>query len=1177
MLQIKDICKQYKTGTLIQKALDHVSLNLRDNEFVAILGPSGSGKTTLLNVIGGLDRYDSGDLIINSVSTRKYKDRDWDSYRNHTIGFVFQSYNLIPHQTVLANVELALTISGISGAERRKKAEEALRKVGLGEQLHKKPSQMSGGQMQRVAIARALVNDPDIVLADEPTGALDSETSVQVMDLLKEVAKDRLVVMVTHNPELAEEYATRIVKLKDGQIIDDSDPFIVDENTEVVHRNLGKASMSFLTALALSFNNLKTKKARTFLVSFAGSIGIIGIALIMSLSNGMNAYIKNVEEETLSEYPLQIDGTSMDLAGMMGVDTSGEERPQRPENYNENTIREIETITGMLSNVVTNDLKSLKQYFDSGESGIEQYTNAVEYSFDAVPQIYRLDEDKDEFRQVNPDTTLSSMGYSSSSSGLFSAYMKSDIFHPMPEKESLYKDSYDVLAGRWNENKYECVLVLTQFGNLSDLMLYSMGVKDSEELDEMLKAYAQGETLERKTAYGYYEPEEFVGITFKLVNIADLYSYNQQSGIWADKREDHDYMMNKIRDGQTLTITGVVRMKEDAKAGMLQTGIGYSKELIKDAINYAESSPIVKAQKKDKSINVMTGKEFGSDEGSSFNMENMFSIDEDALANAFKVDTSGLSDAFSGMDLNIDMSNMDLGNLIDPSAFGNMEMPVMDLSTLLNNVKIDVNQENLRQMFSDIVNGYAEYASKDPSTDYSKLGESVAQWLRSEEGREVLQTEVNKLISERADNVITPEQLAGVISAVMADYGTWAEENGYTAEENFTTYLAAYLQTERAQQLIAENVGAMREQLAGLAITQEEAAAVAKAMGDGYTAYAQENKLPDVTKLPQSFSEYLATDEGKKLLTEGIDKSINTKELEQQLGAAFGDVMGSYSKVIGEQIGSAMTKVMGELGKQITDSMSGSMSKLSDAMENMFAVDPEAFGNAFKMDMDEEQFQEMMMSMMGRGAAPTYDSTLKALACIDPESPSSMLIYPKDFESKDYVKQILDNYNEEMKDSGNDEKVISYTDIVGTLMSSVTDIVNSISYILIAFVAISLIVSSIMIGVITYISVLERRKEIGILRAIGASKGNISQVFNAETFIIGLLAGLIGIGISLLLLIPGNMIIHSVAKNTDMVAYLPPAAAVILVLLSISLTLLGGLLPAGKAAKSDPVAALRSE
>ena len=544
MLQIRDICKEYRTGSLVQKALDHVSLNLRDNEFVAILGPSGSGKTTLLNIIGGLDRYDSGDLIINGISTKKYKDRDWDSYRNHTIGFVFQSYNLIPHQTVLANVELALTISGVGKAERRERAVRALEQVGLGSQLHKKPSQMSGGQMQRVAIARALVNDPDILLADEPTGALDSATSIQVMDLLQEVAKDRLVVMVTHNPELAEQYATRIVNLRDGKIRSDSNPFEPDGALaeQAVHKNMGKSSMSLLTALSLSFNNLKTKKARTILTSFAGSIGIIGIALILSLSSGVNAYIQDVERDTLSEYPLEIQSTGFDFSSMLTADSGG--------GGSTGEVNIIEMVTDMFSTMDSNDLKSLKAWLESGESGIEQYTSAVEYSYDVMPQIYRLEGDG--IRQVNPDNSFAALGLGSSmsSSSMMSSMMGTDVFYEMPDDQDLYISQYDVKAGHWPENYNECVLVLTSGGSISDFMLYTLGLRDSAELDEMVDQFVNEENVQTPDDMGTYNYDDILGITFKLVNSPDYYEYDSEYDVWRDNTDDEAYMRSLVENSE---------------------------------------------------------------------------------------------------------------------------------------------------------------------------------------------------------------------------------------------------------------------------------------------------------------------------------------------------------------------------------------------------------------------------------------------------------------------------------------------------------------------------------------------------------------------------------------------------------------------------------------------------
>ena len=608
MLQIKQIRKEYRTGKLIQKALDNVSLNLRDNEFVAILGPSGSGKTTLLNIVGGLDRYDSGDLIINGISTKQYKDRDWDSYRNHTIGFVFQSYNLIPHQTILANVELALTISGVGKTDRKKRARKALEEVGLGEQIHKKPNQLSGGQMQRVAIARALVNDPDILLADEPTGALDSETSVQVMELLREVAQDRLVVMVTHNPELAEEYATRIVNLKDGRILSDTDPYEVKESEIQMpkHKSMGKSSMSFLTALSLSFNNLKTKKARTLLTSFAGSIGIIGIALILALSTGVNQYIQSVEEDTLSEYPLEIQSTGFDMTSMLGGGESGTAKEEEA-----GDVDVIQMVSNMFSTMDTNDLESLKAYLDSNESELDDYTNAVEYSYTVAPQIYR--EDDGEIRQVNPDRSFDSLGFGSASGSntMMSSMMSTDMFYEMPENTSLYEGQYDVKAGRWPKNEHECVVVLMSNGSVSDFLLYTLGLRDPVELDEMIRQFINEENITTPENMGSYSYEDFLGIKFKLVNSADYYVYDSQYQVWTDKSDNESYMKELVKHGENIEVVGVVQPSEDANAVALTTGIGYPAALTKHVVEEAKNSEIVKEQLANPSVNVFTGEAFG--------------------------------------------------------------------------------------------------------------------------------------------------------------------------------------------------------------------------------------------------------------------------------------------------------------------------------------------------------------------------------------------------------------------------------------------------------------------------------------------------------------------------------------------------------------------------------------
>ena len=735
MLQIQHICKEYRTGTLVQKALDDVSLNFRDNEFVAILGPSGSGKTTFLNIIGGLDRYDSGDLIINGISTKKYKDRDWDSYRNHTIGFVFQSYNLIPHQTVLANVELALTISGIGKEERKKRAIEALKKVGLGEQLHKKPSQMSGGQMQRVAIARALVNDPDILLADEPTGALDTATSVQVMELLKEVAKDRLVVMVTHNPELAEEYATRIVTLKDGKIRSDTDEFYVNEAVmkEPEHKNMGKASMSFLTALSLSFNNLKTKKARTLLTSFAGSIGIIGIALILALSNGVNAYIKSIEEETLSEYPLQIQSTGFDMTSMMvGNMDSGSGSSDKKETKKDGEVKVMQMMTNMFSTMDSNDLKSLKKYLDSGKSGIEDYTSAVEYYYSISPQIFRQNKDGS-VRQVNPDKSFESLGIGSgaSTSSLMSSMMSTNVFFEMPKTESLYENQYDVKAGRWPQNYNECVLVLTSDGGISDFLLYTLGLRDQLELDEMIQEFINEEDVNTPADIGNYTYEDILDKTFKLVNVSECYEYDSQYKIWKDKSDNKEYIKKLVDQGEDLKIVGIVQASEDANASALTPGIGYPQSLAEHVAKEATKSEIVKDQLENPSKNVFTGEQFGTtEEKNGLDANSLFTVDEDALQKAFVLDDSGFSgDMLSADFLNLENAFRMGGDSLDLSGMINLDqisldvsgMPQMNLGDMIGSLDLTVKPGGMQKLSESVMEGYQEYVKFHPEADYSNL------------------------------------------------------------------------------------------------------------------------------------------------------------------------------------------------------------------------------------------------------------------------------------------------------------------------------------------------------------------------------------------------------------------------------------------------------------------------
>lgn len=1254
MLQIKDIHKEYRTGNLVQRALDGVSLSLRDNEFVAILGPSGSGKTTLLNIIGGLDRYDRGDLIINGISTKKYKDRDWDSYRNHTIGFVFQSYNLIPHQTVLANVELALTISGVSKSERRRRAKEALEKVGLGAQIHKKPSQMSGGQMQRVAIARALVNDPEILLADEPTGALDSDTSVQVMDLLQGVAKERLVVMVTHNPELAQLYATRIVTVKDGRILSDTDPFVIDSESMAppVHKNMGKSSMSFFTALSLSFQNLKTKKARTLLTSFAGSIGIIGIALILSISNGVDKYITNMEEETLSEYPLQIQSTGVDLTSMM----MGAATAQSGKKDGEVGVAQM--VTNMFSKMNSNDLESLKVYLDSNESSISQYANSVEYTYSVSPQIF-LENEKN-IRQVNPDKSFSAMGLGSgSSNSIMSSTMSTDVFHEMPEDADLYKDQYDVKAGRWPENYKECVLVLTSQGDISDFLQYTLGLRDGKELDDMVQKFMAEEAVETPENEGPYTYDEILGKKFKLVNSTDYYEYDEEYKVWKDKSDNSSYMKKLVKNGEDLTIVGIVQPVEGATASMLTAGICYTPELTKHVIEKAASSEIVKQQLADEKINVFTGEEFGKEdnENSKFDMESLFSINADALQEAFQVDLSGfnmdlssLSGLSSGLNvempdmpdmsalagnINLDESSMpdlskliklddldlDLSHMIDPEEIlKNLPADqVPDMSQALKSVKFDFTEEKVTALLKEVLTGYQESIKDKPEADMDKMQAALKQYLTSKEMNERLCKDLQELVKNNVNVDMSSEKLIAVAVGLMNQYQEYAKANGIT-QTDVASILAFLSQGEIQQQIKEEAENLVKNSVTVNITTKQIRDLLMQDVVAAYPEYARNNSLPDPANLGTYFLEYMQTEDGQNRLMNGLMTLVDTSEVQTQFSQAmetymkvmmtsftdaiakgieskFTEIMEQVEKQLTKGIQTAMEQMMGNISSGMQEAMQSVMTSVSSSltsamsqamsglgglgsgmgnMEDALSINPEAFAKAIQMNMNEDDLSELMMSLLSSENS-SYDGNLKKLGYADLNVPGGINIYPKDFESKSEIVGILDQYNADMEAAGEDEKVITYTDLVGTLMSSVTDIVNIISYVLVAFVAISLVVSSIMIGVITYISVLERKKEIGILRAIGASRHNVSQVFNAETFIIGFCAGAMGIGITLLLLIPANSIIRSLADGVNVKAALPPVAAVVLIGLSVVLTLLGGLIPSRKAAKSDPVTALRTD
>ena len=1100
MLQLNHIKKEYKTGDLVQKALDDVSLNLRDNEFVAILGPSGSGKTTLLNVIGGLDHYDSGDLIINGISTKKYTDRDWDSYRNHTIGFVFQSYNLIPHQTVLSNVELALTISGISGAERRSRATKALEQVGLGDQLHKHPSEMSGGQMQRVAIARALVNNPDILLADEPTGALDSDTSIQVMELLKEVAKDRLVVMVTHNPELAEQYATRIVRLRDGVIQSDTAPFAPDDSAQVppVHKNLGHSSMSPLTALALSFNNLLTKKTRTLLTAFAGAIGIIGIALILSLSAGVSNYIQEMERSTLSEYPLQISTTGVDLAALLDP---GSYTSAVANNTNVGATSASSTPEGMVTvrellsqltedNSSVNDLASLKKYLDSDECTISEDAASIEYSYGIAPLIYRQNKDGT-VRQIFPDSSLSALNNTTSAAGIVSSMTNQSVFTEMAEEPSLYEDQYDVKAGRWPESYNEAVLVLNSDGSISDYALYILSIEDDSVMMRFLQEYAKNKNTQAPTGYGTYPYDTFVGLKYKIVTSSDYYVYDEERQIWRNRSDDEAYVEQLVENSPDLTIVGVVQPRADASSTILPIGVAYTHALTYYAIDHAAESEVVKQQLADPEVNVLTGERFDADQREpDLDISSLFSVDTDMLKDAFQFDASKLQFDLSGA-FDLQDGSFDFSSILDPSAF-QLDLSDLDLSDIdMSDVELpDMDALDLSQLFADM------------------------------------------------DLSVSEDALQSLMKKIMNGYKRYIIGNGILNLDKIG--FSSYMESDQFKQLLSESMGDLLD-TTGL---QEQ-----------FTASLQQNLQGIMTSYLQSYSEQLSQKLGEALQT--------------KLTAAIQTQMSTVMQQL-------MTQLTTQFSQQIQSAIQNNIAQLSSQVEDALKIDPTVFQSAVQVNMSTDDLVDLV-KMNLQSSTTSYSSVLGALGYSDYAKPGSIWIYPKSFEAKNRIVDSLNAYNAAMRAQGEEDKVIVFSDTVGTLMSAVTKIVDMVSNVLVAFVAISLAVSSIMIGVITYISVLERRKEIGILRAIGASKHNVSEVFNAETFIIGMCSGVIGVGLCLLLLIPGNMLIHSIAGTTSVTAVLPPKAALVLIVLATLLTILGGLIPARSAAKCNPVTALRSE
>ena len=978
---------------------------------------------------------------------------------------------------------------------------------------------MSGGQMQRVALARALVNDPDILLADEPTGALDSETSIQVMDLLKEVAKDRLVVMVTHNPELAHQYATRIVSVRDGRILDDTDPYEIKETDEPIrHENMGKASMSFLTALSLSFNNLLTKKTRTLLVSFAGSIGIIGIAAILSLSNGVNTYIHQTEENALSEYPLEITGNAMRMTSMMeGHSSMLEEK--------EGEVKESSVISSMMSTITENDLASFKAYLDSGKSGIDDHVRAVEYKYNVEPLVYMVDE-KDEIHQVNPNTMLQSSGLMPTSS-IYSSMFSTSVFSALPQQDSLYKGSYDVRAGRWPENENEAVIVLSDSGRVTDMVLYSLGMKDYSEFEALIRNVSSSASEEVETEKGTYRYQDFIGIELKLVNAGDCYVKDENLNVYTDMREDDAYMKELVKQAQPLTIVGVVQSSDPSVTGVLTNGIAFSHDLIETTVKNASESEVVKAQMENPDGNVLTGEAFGKKENEGFVMEDLFSVNTDAISNAFSINPGAFV---------FDTSSVDLSGL---------NLSSMDLEKLLDGIQVDVSNIDFETLAKDVADDFVKNNS-----ELTSQTTNMQKYLESERPQQILKDNINTILSGKMNSAQVQQSLQKLQSDLMDDY----VHSSYYDPADPTSGMQAYMQSEQAASIMTSWLTSL-----DITFTQQDVEQIVNALNSDYTAIYGE---VDTQMIQKQWDAYLESESAVKIITDDLSRMLNVDGIMNQ-------IMNNAST----QLGSAVSSGMEQLSSSLQNSL---VSMMTSGMQNGFSFNADALKDAFSMNMDMSRLSNAMVSMMS-ATSTSYEDNLSSFGYEDLSDPSSIVIYPVDFDAKTEVKNIIDRYNDMVEAKGEEEKVILYVDAVATLMSSVTDIIDTISYVLIAFVAISLVVSSIMIGIITYISVLERQKEIGVLRAIGASKRNVSNVFNAETFITGLLAGLIGIGVTLLLLVPGNALIHALAGNTDVNAVLPVQGAIILIALSVILTMIGGIIPSNKAAKSDPVKALRTE
>ena len=1089
MLELKNIKKTYVTGDEKVEALKGINLKFRESEFVSILGQSGCGKTTLLNIIGGLDRYTSGDLIINGKSTKKFKDRDWDAYRNFKVGFVFQSYNLIGHQTILSNVELALTIGGISKKERKLRAIKALEDVGLKDHIHKKPNQLSGGQMQRVAIARALVNNPDIILADEPTGALDTKTSIQVMDILKKISKDKLIIMVTHNPDLAEKYSSRIIRILDGTITEDSNPINENYEEKIETEKIGRTSMKFWTAFRLSLNNLLTKKGRTILVAFAGSIGIIGIALVQSVSNGFQAYVDHIQEDTLTSYPLTIMQETTDVASALLSMTTQENKSENSEE-----IKEEQYISKMLDSLSTNDLKSFKKHLEEKFDEIKDDVSSIQYSYSVEPMIYAVDSTK-KVAKLNPSNLFSS----AMSGGMMSSFSSSVYSQMIDDQETLNK-SYDVLAGHWPQKYDEMVIVLSERSTISDLLVYSLGFRDTEELNDIVKKIMSGEKVKIKNDAMTFTYDDLMNKELKLIMPADIYKYNKKYDVYEDMSEDEEYLKNIYEKAMKLKIVGVVTAKEGVSSMALNPGVAYKGDLVDYIIEESSKTDIVKKQKENEKIDVLSGKRFDEKKsGLGLDFTDLIEVDSENLKKAF----------------NIKIDEKDMKKQTE----GYMKEISDSINTDITPAKTD---------FSNRFNTLAKslFNSIDDEFTLDDVEDLVDSYLDSKEA--------GKAISELEKKYVIPKDVykkaySGLLKGLLQ------------------VYVGSYYVADSA---ISQNYGNIDLQNIDPSALEQMQNQIP-------------NSMTDIQSQMQSSAEDIKNKNPKAKVDEKIaDTILKSYTNSVEIQKTFDTMASAMTEAVMKK--NVLTKV-GELTATLTKSFS-----------NAFNVDQDKITKSFKMKMTEEEITRVITAMLTE-TETNAKINLTKFGYQDKEEPTYISFYFKSFDGKEHFKDFINSYNEKAKEEGDEDREINYTDTTGILMGSVKTIVNAVTYVLIAFISISLVVSSIMIGIITYISVYERTKEIGILRAIGASKHNISSIFNAETFIIGLLSGLFGIGFTYAVVPIINKVLHHFTGNIPLNATFYMKNAVVLVVLSVILTLIGGLIPAKAASKKDPVIALRTE